>query len=69
MKRIVLVAAIFAVAACSSGENAPATDTTTPALAPAPTDSAAVIDTTVKTDSTAGHSAHADSATTAPVTP
>ena len=35
MKRIALVAAIFAVAACSRTET-PATDTTTPAMAPAP---------------------------------
>lgn len=37
MKRIALVAAIFAVTACSKAET-PATDTTTPAMAPAPAD-------------------------------
>ena len=50
MKRIALVAAIFAVAACSKTET-PATDTTTPAMAPAPTlDSAARAD-SIRADS------------------
>jgi len=46
MKRLALVAAIFAVAACSKGEEMPATDTTTPAMAPAP-----AADTGMKMDS------------------
>ena len=58
MKRIALVAAIFAVAACSTGET-PATDTTTPAMAPAPAaDSMTVMDTT-KADSLRTDSAKA----------
>ena len=64
MKRIALVAAIFAVAACSKAET-PATDTTTPAMAPAPAmDSAAMAD-SVKMDSTR----KADSAKAATKTP
>lgn len=35
MKRIALVAAIFAVAACGGADTTPATDTTTPTMAPA----------------------------------
>jgi hypothetical protein len=52
MKRIALVAAIFAIAACSKTDT-PATDTTTPAMAPAPTatDSAAKAD-SMRMDST-----------------
>jgi hypothetical protein len=48
MKRIALVAAIFAVAACTKTESTPATDTTTPAMAPAP-----ATDTGMKMDSAA----------------
>lgn len=52
MKRLALVAAIFAVAACSKGET-PATDTTTPAMAPAPaTDTGMAMDTSMKMDTT-----------------
>lgn len=47
MKRIALVAAIFAVAACSKADETPAMDTTTPAMAPAP----AMTDTGMKMDS------------------
>ena len=45
MKRLALVVSIFAVVACSKSET-PATDTTTPALAPAPmpVDSTAIKD-------------------------
>ncbi|MGH7677302.1 MAG: hypothetical protein ACRENU_02470 [Gemmatimonadaceae bacterium] len=51
MKRLALVVAIFAVAACSKNET-PATDTTTPALAPAPmpVDSMAIKD-SIRADS------------------
>lgn len=40
MKRIALVAAILAVTACSKAEETPAGDTTTPAMSPAPADTA-----------------------------
>lgn len=40
MKRFALVAAILAVTACAKAEDTPATDTTTPAMAPAPADTA-----------------------------
>jgi hypothetical protein len=51
MKRLALVAAIFAVTACAKGEETPATDTTTPAMAPAPlTDSQKMAD-SMKMDS------------------
>ena len=36
MKRIALVAAVFALAACSAKEQAPAADTAAPAMTPAP---------------------------------
>lgn len=39
MKRLALVAAVLAVSACSKADNA-AKDTTTPAMAPAPTPAA-----------------------------
>ena len=43
MKRLVLVAAVVALAACATEDNTPAVDTATPAMAPAPaTDSAAL---------------------------
>ena len=64
MKRIALVVAILAVTACSKAET-PATDTTTPAMAPAPAlDSAARAD-SVRMDSTR----RADSAKAATKTP
>jgi hypothetical protein len=47
MKRLVLVAAIVSVAACSRGDTT--ADTTTPAIAPAPT---TAVDTGIKTDTT-----------------
>jgi hypothetical protein len=54
MKRLALVTAIFAIAACSKTET-PATDTAAPALAPAPVtptaDSAAMAD-SIRMDST-----------------
>jgi hypothetical protein len=59
MKRLALVAAMFAVAACSKAENA-AKDTSTPAMAPAPAPAAApdtgmkMADTTHKMDTTMG---------------
>jgi hypothetical protein len=46
MKRIALAAAIVVLAACSKAET-PATDTTTPAMAPAP----AAIDSVARADS------------------
>ena len=53
MKRLALVAAIFAVTACSKGEETPATDTTTPAMAPAPaSDTGMKMDTSMKMDTT-----------------
>jgi uncharacterized lipoprotein YajG len=48
MKRLALVTAIFAVAACSKADNTPAADTTTPAMAPAPAPTA--MDTSMKMD-------------------
>ena len=53
MKRIALAAAIFAVAACSKADNTPV-DTTTPAMAPAPSamDTGMKMDTAHKMDST-----------------
>ena len=55
MKRLALVTAIFAISACSKTET-PATDTASPALAPAPvtptvTDSTAIRD-SIRLDST-----------------
>lgn len=57
MKRLALVAAVFALAACSTKEQAPATDTTTPAMTPAPavTPAPATMDTGMKMDSTMKH--------------
>ena len=55
MKRLALAAAIFAVTACSKADNTPA-DTTTPAMAPAPT----AMDTGMKMD-TAQHRMMMDS--------
>jgi hypothetical protein len=49
MKRLALVAAVLAVAACSKKET-PATDTATPAMAPAP--APAAMDTGMKMDTT-----------------
>jgi uncharacterized lipoprotein YajG len=58
MKRLALVAAVIAVAACSKADNA-ATDTTPPAMAPAPmsdsmrmADSVRLADSVRKADST-----------------
>jgi hypothetical protein len=56
MKRLALIAAVLAVAACAKSENANK-DTTTPAMAPAPapaatTDTTAKMDTTHKMDTT-----------------
>lgn len=65
MKRIALVAAIFAVAACSNTESTPATDTTTPAMAPAP----AMTDSAMRADSMRADSLRADSAKAATKTP
>jgi uncharacterized lipoprotein YmbA len=52
MKRLALVVAAFAAAACSKAET-PATDTTTPAMAPAPMaiDSTAIKDSIRRADS------------------
>ena len=58
MKRIALVAAIFAAAACGTAET-PATDTTTPAMAPVPAS-----DTGMKMDSMKADSARADTGAT-----
>lgn len=49
MKRLALVAAVFAAVACTSKDTA-TTDTTSPAMAPAP--AAAPADTGMKMDST-----------------
>lgn len=48
MKRLALVAAVFALAACAKKDEAPAADTSA-AMAPAP----AVVDTAMKMDTTA----------------
>lgn len=65
MKRIALVAAIFAVAACAKTET-PAADTTTPAMAPAPT----MTDSAMRADSIRMDSVRkADSAKAATKTP
>jgi uncharacterized lipoprotein YajG len=55
MKRLALVAAVFALAACSTKEQAPAADTTTPAMTPAPAATPAPTDTGMKMDSTMKH--------------
>jgi len=67
MKRLALVAAVLAVAACSKNET-PAADTATPAMAPAP--APAAMDTGMKMmDSTAmADSAKKDSAAMADTT-
>jgi hypothetical protein len=56
MKRLALVAAVFALAACSTKEETPAADTAAPAMtpapAPAPTDTGMKMDTTMKRDTT-----------------
>ena len=54
MKRLALVAAVLAVAACSTENKTEVKDTTTPAMAPAPaaTDTAAKMDTSMKMDTT-----------------
>ena len=53
MKRLALVAAVLALAACKTKEETPAVDTAAPpAMAPAPaTDSAAKADSAMKMDS------------------
>ena len=57
MKRLALVAAVLAVAACTTKKEEPATDTAAPAMAPAPatTDTGMKMDTTMKTDSAMKH--------------
>lgn len=55
MKRLALVAAVFALAACSTKEQAPAADTTTPAMTPAPAATPAPADSGMKMDSTMKH--------------
>ena len=57
MKRLALVVAVLAVAACSTEKNEPATDTAAPAMAPAP----ATTDTAMRMDSAATDSARRDS--------
>ena len=60
MKRLALVAAVFALAACSTEKNEPATDTAAPAMAPAPatTDTAAMrTDSAAAADSVRGDTA------------
>ena len=58
MKRLALVAAVIAVAACTTKKDEPATDTAAPAMAPAPaatttdTGMKAGMDTSMKHDST-----------------
>lgn len=46
MKRLALVAAVFALAACSTKEETPAADTAAPAMTPAP--APAAMDTTMR---------------------
>ena len=66
MKRLALVAAVLAVAACSTENKAEVKDTTTPAMAPAPaaaaTDSAAKMDSSMKMDSAKKDTVKKDSA-------
>ena len=51
MKRLALVAAVLALAACKTKEEVPPADTTAaPAMAPAPVDTAAKMDTAMKMD-------------------
>ena len=57
MKRLALVVAVLAVAACSTEKNEPATDTAAPAMAPAP----ATTDTAMRMDSAATDSVRRDS--------
>ena len=64
MKRLALVAAVFALAACSTKEQAPAADTTTPAMTPAPAATPAPTDTGMKMDSTMKHDSMATPADT-----
>lgn len=51
MKRLALVAAVLAFAACKAKEEAPPVDTTAPAMSPAPADTAAKMDSAMKMDS------------------
>jgi hypothetical protein len=52
MKRLALVAAVLALAACKT-ENKPAADTAAaPAMAPAPVDTGMKLDTAIKMDTT-----------------
>ena len=53
MKRLALVAAVLAVAACTTKKDEPATDTAAPAMAPAPatTDTMTASDSAMKADS------------------
>jgi hypothetical protein len=52
MKRLALVAAVLAIAACTTKEETPPADTATapPAMAPAPADTAAKMDSAMKMD-------------------
>ena len=52
MKRLALAAAVLVLAACSAKNEEPAVgDTSAPAMAPAPADTAIRLDSAVKTDS------------------
>jgi uncharacterized lipoprotein YajG len=50
MKRLALVAAVLAIAACTTQEETPAVDTSAPAMSPAPVDTAMRMDTAMKMD-------------------
>ncbi|HEX6049868.1 MAG TPA: hypothetical protein VFZ21_11395 [Gemmatimonadaceae bacterium] len=51
MKRLALVAAVLALAACTTKEETPVDTTAAPAMAPAPADTAAPMDTSMRMDS------------------
>ena len=54
MKRLALAAAVLVLAACTAKNEEPAVgDTSAPAMAPAPTDTAMRMDSTMRTDSAA----------------
>ncbi|MDF2771692.1 MAG: hypothetical protein K0S86_1186 [Geminicoccaceae bacterium] len=50
MKRLALVAAVLALAACTTKEETPVDTTAAPAMAPAPADTAMRMDTAMKMD-------------------
>jgi len=60
MKRLALVAAVLALAACTAKKDEAAVDTSAPAMAPAP----AAMDTSMKMDTTAAASSTTTTTTT-----